>query len=74
MSDKATNQFLQQLEDKGYTVIRRSHSKVFWKGRLVTVSGNTPSKGRRSLDNMKAQVRRFEREEANASTEQGHRT
>ena len=61
---KDSEDYLGQLRAKGYMVVkspRSSHWQIRWEGRLVTSQSGTPGGGR-GLANLKARVRRFERE------------
>lgn len=61
MNDNDT--FLKQLRARGYdTEKSRGHWKIWWQGQLVATHGGTPSKNKRSLQNLRASIRRFERE------------
>lgn len=60
MDDTAA--FLQQLRKRGYkTVFGGRHIKIYKNGVYVATSSVTPNGGQRSLENLKATVRRFER-------------
>lgn len=61
---KDSEDYLRQLRAKGYTVVhtsRSSHWQIRWEGRLVALQSGTPGGGR-GLANLKAVIRRFERE------------
>jgi hypothetical protein len=55
--------YLRTLERRGYDI---SHEGPHWKirrdGRLITTASATPGGGNRSMENLKAHIRRFERE------------
>lgn len=60
MDDTAA--FLQSLRKRGYkTVFGGRHIKIYKNGVYVCTSSITPRGGNRSLENLKATVRRFER-------------
>ena len=65
MSERKDSEvYLEQLRVKGYQVVlspKSSHWHIRWEGRLVTSHSGTPGGGR-GLANLKARVRRFERE------------
>lgn len=55
---------MRQLRRRGYdTEKHNGHWKIRWHGRLVTGAGGSPAKNKRSLDNLKARIRQFEREQ-----------
>jgi hypothetical protein len=66
MSAKDTRQYLAELRKRGYrTELPRSgHWHIILGGRLVAVTSCTPHGGKRSLDNLKATIGRFERRQA----------
>jgi hypothetical protein len=75
MTDKKdTESYLKQLGKQGYDVILggRCHWKVYWKGKLVTVTGSSPNGGRHSLENLKSRIRKWEKERAGKNNARGH--
>jgi hypothetical protein len=63
-TSKDSEVYLRQLRKAGYEIrfSRGSeHWQIRWEGRLVTVHSGTPGGGR-GLANLKARIRRFERE------------
>lgn len=60
MNDTVT--LRRNLEARGYKWEHGgSHWKITWQGRLVATASCSPRGGKRSLNNLRAQIRRFER-------------
>lgn len=62
---KDVENYLKQLRDQGYEVKwcqGSQHWMVKWRGRAVYTIGGTPGRHSHSLVNMKAYIRRFERQ------------
>lgn len=62
MNDTQTT--LRALRKRGYTTTRRQgcgHWIIAWHGTVVATASHSPHGGSRAVENLRAQVRRFER-------------
>ena len=66
-----TAAYLRQLKERGYrfTGGGRKHIRIYWGQTWVATASASPGQGNRSLENLKGQVRRFERSQRQAQEE-----
>ena len=58
--------YLRQLSRAGYDVelTKSCHYLISYDGKVITSTGSTPGKRKRSLENLKAHIARFEKDNA----------
>lgn len=64
MPCKEVRTFLRELKDRGYewVITGGGHVRIMWQGETVAYTPSTPHGGKRGMNNLKAEIKRFERQ------------